>query len=212
MYLHHLLRSSDINPFIQHEIFYSIKQKKRLFNIVLSQSTAYVNKMSHLLNVISLDANEVVPQIDEFWVTNIDSTTSSTTHETFTSNNNNNNCIENICLPHWRPSDLLLKTLRSLYENDYTQYPCIPCSYCSRLLYPHSIKWIARDQTTIYPFQLSYLLRHIRAIHQKLLCAVIVNLIQIIESIVHLPQYLHVLTMFLMQKENIFPPFSYIPV
>ena len=84
--------------------------------------------------------------------------------------------------------------------------------HCSRLLYPHTIKWIARDQTTIYPFQLSYLLRHIRAIHQKLLCAVIVNLIQIIESIVHLPQYLHVLTMFLMQKENIFPPFSYIPV
>src|SRR6185369_13189327 len=191
-------RSSDINPFIQHEIFYSIKQKKRLFNIVLSQSTAYVNKMSHLLNVISLDANEVVPQIDEFWVTNIDSTTSSTTHETFTSNNNNNNCIENICLPHWRPSDLLLKTLRSLYENDYTQYPCIPCSYCSRLLYPHSIKWIARDQTTIYPFQLSYpeisLTTHPSNPSKIAVCSNC-NLIQIIESIVHLPQYLHVLTM-----------------
>jgi len=41
---------------------------------------------------------------------------------------------------YWRPSDALRRTLRTLYEKDYAQFPCIPCSYCSRLLYPHSVK------------------------------------------------------------------------
>jgi hypothetical protein len=106
--------------------------------------------MSHLIDVMFLDANEMVSQIDDFGVANIDSTTSSTTFII-----NNNNCIENICHTYWRPSDSLIKILRSLYENDYAQYPCIPCSYYSRLLYPHSTKWIVRDETTVYPFQLS---------------------------------------------------------
>jgi len=39
---------------------------------------------------------------------------------------------------HWRPSDELRKVLRLLYEEDYAQFPCVPCSYCSRLLYPQS--------------------------------------------------------------------------
>ena len=35
---------------------------------------------------------------------------------------------------YWRLSDALQKTLRKLYD---AQFPCVPCSYCSRLLYPH---------------------------------------------------------------------------
>lgn len=39
---------------------------------------------------------------------------------------------------YWRPSDALQKTLRKLYEEDYAQFPCVPCSYCSRF-YTHTL-------------------------------------------------------------------------
>ena len=57
---------------------------------------------------------------------------------------------------YWRPSDALQKTLRKLYEEDYAQFPCIPCSYCSRLLYPHSVKWVIRNDNFTYPLQSSF--------------------------------------------------------
>src|SRR6185312_3729281 len=50
----------------------------------------------------------------------------------------------------------LQKTLRILYEEDYAQLPCIPCSYCSLLLYPLSAKWITRNTDTIYPLEVSF--------------------------------------------------------
>ena len=56
----------------------------------------------------------------------------------------------------WRPSDALLKVLRRLHEIDYTQFPCVPCSYCSRLLYPNQIKWITRQTNYIFPFEHVY--------------------------------------------------------
>ena len=64
--------------------------------------------MSHLVD--TFDANEVVSQIDDFWLANINSTTSST-REAFIINDNNNNCIQNIYFP---PSDSLLKILHSI--------------------------------------------------------------------------------------------------
>ena len=74
--------------------------------------------MSHLVDTMSFDANEVVSQTD-FWVANINFTTFPTTREPFVNNNNNDNRIESTCHTYWRPSDSLLKILRSLYENDY---------------------------------------------------------------------------------------------
>ena len=56
----------------------------------------------------------------------------------------------------WRPSAALQKILQQLYNDDYAQFPCVPCAYCSRLLYPNSIKWITRDETYTYPFELSF--------------------------------------------------------
>ena len=46
---------------------------------------------------------------------------------------------------YWRPSNELKKILRLLYEEDYAQFPCVPCSYCSRSLYPHSVKWVTKQ-------------------------------------------------------------------
>ena len=45
------------------------------------------------------------------------------------------------------------KVLRLLHEENYAQFPCIPCPYCSRLLYPQSAKWLVRNNDIIYPFQ-----------------------------------------------------------
>ena len=54
---------------------------------------------------------------------------------------------------YWRPSDELQKVLRLLYEEDYAQFSCVPCSYYSRLLYPQSAKWVVRNNDTTYPLQ-----------------------------------------------------------
>ena len=56
---------------------------------------------------------------------------------------------------YWRPSNELKKILRLLYEEDYAQFPCVPCSYCSRLLYPQSVKWVTRNDDVTYPLEMS---------------------------------------------------------
>src|SRR5438132_4940013 len=49
----------------------------------------------------------------------------------------------------------LKKILRLLYEEDYAQFPCVPCSHCSRLLYPQSVKWVTRNDNVTYPLEMS---------------------------------------------------------
>src|SRR5438132_6901471 len=56
----------------------------------------------------------------------------------------------------WRPSDALMQILRRLHEVDYAQFPCIPCSYCSRLLYPYQVKWIVRQSDYVFPIERVY--------------------------------------------------------
>ena len=58
--------------------------------------------------------------------------------------------------PYWRPSDRFQKVLRILHEDDYAQFPCVLCSYCSRLLYPLSAKWVTRDNNIVYPLETSF--------------------------------------------------------
>ena len=41
---------------------------------------------------------------------------------------------------YWRPSDEFQKSFAYTSKEDYVQFPCVSCSYCSRLLYPHSVK------------------------------------------------------------------------
>ena len=36
------------------------------------------------------------------------------------------------------------------------QHPCIPCSYCSKLMYPSETRWINYDPTFSYPLQESF--------------------------------------------------------
>ena len=58
--------------------------------------------------------------------------------------------------PYWRPSERFQKVLRILHEDDYAQFPCVLCSYCSRLLYPLSANWVTRDNNIVYPLETSF--------------------------------------------------------
>ena len=81
-------------------------------------------------------------------------TVSAPFHEPSTSSNNE--LTENNNYSYWRPCTALCRILNHLTNDDFAQFPCIPCSYCSRLIYPHSTKWIIRDETIRYPFELSF--------------------------------------------------------
>ena len=143
--------------------------------------------MSRVINIFSLDVNEIVFNInDNPWLTNTNNNpvTSSSLHEA--SNNTNNELLGGTNNSCWCPSTTLQKILQQLYNDDYAQFPCVPCAYCSRLLYPNSIKWITRDEHTLillnYPFQI-HLLFLILTIHQKLQYAVVVKLNLIIDQV-----------------------------
>ena len=41
-------------------------------------------------------------------------------------------------------------------KNVLTQYPCVPCSYCSRLQYPTKAKWELYNETFQYPLETVY--------------------------------------------------------
>ena len=105
--------------------------------------------MSQIIDIVYLDANEMTFSVDDSHFAIVNSTTCSLPLEATVNDN------IDIQL-YWRPSDTLHKILRSLYEDDYAQFPCIPCSYCTRLLYPHSTKWLVRDDTIIYSFHFTF--------------------------------------------------------
>ena len=106
---------------------------------------------------------------------------------------------------YWRPSDELQKVLHLLYKEDYAQFPCVPCSYCSRLLYLQSAKWIVINDDTTYPLQTSFqinLTTNPRNPAKIAICD---------ESQCMLNACSNILT-YHIQKENIFLLSTYIPV
>ncbi|GES97445.1 Pif1-like helicase domain-containing protein [Rhizophagus clarus] len=58
--------------------------------------------------------------------------------------------------PLWNPSKKLLNLKNHFNENILTQYPCVPCSYCSRLQYPTKAKWELYDESIQYPLKVVY--------------------------------------------------------
>ncbi len=53
----------------------------------------------------------------------------------------------------WRPSKTL-KNLMERFDNLILyQYPCVPCSYCAKLLHPIESKWETYDQNKTYPLE-----------------------------------------------------------
>ncbi|CAG8593381.1 9931_t:CDS:2 [Paraglomus brasilianum] len=60
------------------------------------------------------------------------------------------------CVQYWRPSSDLIKKLRFLHEEAYAQFPCAPCCYCGRLLYPLKAAWVYRNSNSRFPFEELY--------------------------------------------------------
>jgi hypothetical protein len=58
--------------------------------------------------------------------------------------------------PPWRPSTKLNNLKIRFDEKVLTQYPRVPCSYCSRLQYPTKAKWELYDETFQYPLETVY--------------------------------------------------------
>ena len=54
---------------------------------------------------------------------------------------------------YWRPSSQLINKLRFLHEEAYAQFPCAPCCYCGRLLYPLKAVWVDRNSNLLFPFE-----------------------------------------------------------
>src|SRR2546423_1837661 len=58
--------------------------------------------------------------------------------------------------PLWQPSTKLNNLKARFDKNILTQYPCVPCSYCSRLQYPTKARWELYDETFQYPLETVY--------------------------------------------------------
>ena len=58
--------------------------------------------------------------------------------------------------PPWQPSTNLSRLKTRFDKNILTQYPCVPCSYCSRLQYPTKAKWELYNDTIQYPLEKVY--------------------------------------------------------
>ncbi|GBC04726.1 hypothetical protein RclHR1_05830004 [Rhizophagus clarus] len=58
--------------------------------------------------------------------------------------------------PPWQPTTKLCNLKTRFDKNILTQYPCVPCSYCSRLQYPTKAKWELYDETFQYPLETVY--------------------------------------------------------
>ena len=56
----------------------------------------------------------------------------------------------------WHPSRKLLNLHKKFQEVILYQFPCVPCNYCSRLMYPTEVKWISYDPFLTYPLQISF--------------------------------------------------------
>lgn len=58
-------------------------------------------------------------------------------------------------VPHpiisWEPSQKFMQVKQKFESYILYQYPCVPCSFCSRLLYPEKAKWTQKIENFEYP-------------------------------------------------------------
>ena len=63
---------------------------------------------------------------------------------------------DTITSPYWRPKETLINVLHKLHYDAYAQFPCAPCCYCGRMLYPYQINWILKENNITFPLEISY--------------------------------------------------------
>ena len=58
-------------------------------------------------------------------------------------------------LQPWRPSTRLRKLHTQFQNTILCQHICIPCVFCTKLLYPSKAKWIPYNENYTYPLELN---------------------------------------------------------
>ncbi|CAB4438024.1 unnamed protein product [Rhizophagus irregularis] len=76
---------------------------------------------------------------------------------------------------HWRPSKKLQSLQNRFNEKILMQFPSVPCSFCSILMFPTNAKWIQKDDNIIYPLILIFpdeeLIEHINDSSKIAVCS-----------------------------------------
>ena len=67
----------------------------------------------------------------------------------------NQHSPSHIVIP-WRPTKKLNNLHQSFQQTILNQFPCLPCSNCSYLLYPDKAKWIPYKDDVLYPFKMAF--------------------------------------------------------
>jgi PIF1-like helicase/Helitron helicase-like domain at N-terminus len=63
--------------------------------------------------------------------------------------------LSNIITP-WNPSKKLSNLHKTFQQTILNQFPCLPCSNCSYLLYPEKARWTPYDENILYPFKMAF--------------------------------------------------------
>jgi hypothetical protein len=56
----------------------------------------------------------------------------------------------------WIPSTKFLKLLDNFNSSILNQFPCAPCAFCGRLMYPQKCEWLSYDNSYLYPLLKAY--------------------------------------------------------
>jgi len=56
----------------------------------------------------------------------------------------------------WKPSTKFLKLLNNFDSSILNQFPCAPCAFCGRLMYPQKCEWLPYDNNYSYPLCEAY--------------------------------------------------------
>ena len=56
----------------------------------------------------------------------------------------------------WTPSTKFSKLLDNFNSNFLNQFPCAPCAFCGRLMYPLKCEWLSYDDSYLYPLLQAY--------------------------------------------------------
>src|ERR1043166_10234174 len=73
-----------------------------------------------------------------------------------TPNLNQQHNIQPSYFRHWRPDKQLQSLQKKFDEKILIQFPSVPCSFCSILMFPSSAKWIQKENNRIYPLTLIF--------------------------------------------------------
>src|SRR5436190_14686162 len=55
---------------------------------------------------------------------------------------------------YWRPSRQLQSLQKKFDDKVLIQFPSVPCSFCSILMFPTNAKWVQKEENRIYPLTL----------------------------------------------------------